>query len=177
MVTTQRTDPPLAADEATTLLAFLDFHRDTLRMKTDGLDQAGLGAALAPSTMTLGGMLKHLALVESSWFSEDLLGGPLMPPFDAVDWDADWDWDWHSAAEDTPEELHALFDEACARSDAIIGDALADGGLETLSVVRSKHTGEQFSLRWIILHMIEEYARHNGHADLIRESIDGVTGE
>ncbi len=177
MVTTQRTDPPLAADEATTLLAFLDFHRDTLRMKTDGLDQAGLGAALAPSTMTLGGMLKHLALVESSWFSADLLGDPLMPPFDVVDWEADWDWDWHSAVEDTPEELHALFDEARARSDAIIGDALADGGLETLSVVRSKQTGELFSLRWIILHMIEEYARHNGHADLIRESIDGVTGE
>ena len=65
----------------------------------------------------------------------------------------------------------------CARSDAIIGDALADGGLETLSVASSQHTGEQFSLRWIILHMIEEYARHNGHADLIRESIDGVTGE
>ena len=115
VVTTQRTDPPLAADEATTLLAFLDFHRDTLRMKTDGLDQAGLGAALAPSTMTLGGMLKHLSLVESSWFSEDLLGEPMMPPFDAVDWDADRDWEWHSAAEDTPEELRALFDEAlCA---------------------------------------------------------------
>ena len=62
-------------------------------------------------------------------------------------------------------------------SDAIIGDALAKGGLETLSAARSKRTGEQFSLRWIILHMIEEYARHNGHADLIRESIDGVTGE
>ena len=177
MVTIKRADPPLAADEATTLLAFLDFHRDTFRMKTDGLDQAGLGMALAPSTMTLGGMLKHLSLVESSWFSEDLRGEPMMPPFDTVDWDADRDWEWHSATEDTPEDLRALFDEACARSDAIIGDALAAGGLETLSVARSKHTGEPFSLRWIILHMIEEYARHNGHADLIRESIDGVTGE
>jgi hypothetical protein len=177
VVTTKRNDPPLAADEATMLLAFLDFHRDTLRMKTNGLDQAGLGLALAPSTMTLGGMLKHLSLVESSWFSAKLVGGSLLPPFDTVDWDADRDWEWHSATEDTPEELRALFDDACARSGAIIGDALADGGLEALSVAKSRHTGEPFSLRWIILHMIEEYARHNGHADLIRESIDGETGE
>ena len=176
-MTDDRTRPPLAADEVTTLLAFLNYHRDTIRMKTGGLDRAGLGVTLGPSTMTLGGMLKHLSLVESSWFSEDLLGGPLMPPFDTVDWDADRDWDWDSATEDTPEELRALFDEACARSDAIISDALADGGLETLSVVRSPRTGEQISLRWIIVHMIEEYARHNGHADLIRESIDGATGQ
>ena len=176
-MTTERTDPPLAGDEDSTLLAFLDYHRDTLRMKTERLSAEQLNRTLAPSSMTLGGLLKHLALVESSWFSEDLLGGRLMPPFDTVDWDADRDWEWHSAAEDSPEELRALFDEACDRSDAIIAGALAEGGLDLLSVAKSRHTGEPFSLRWIIVHMIEEYAHHNGHADLIRESIDGRTGE
>ena len=93
-----------------------------------------------------------------------------------VDWEADRDWEWHTAADDTPDELCALFDEAGGRSDAIIGEALADGGLDALSG-RGQAQGEAFSLRWILVHMIEEYARHNGHADLIRESIDGVTGE
>ena len=74
-------------------------------MKTDGLDQSRSAQPCAPPTMTLGGLLKHLALVEASWFSDVLLGEPLIPPFDAVDWDADRDWEWHSAAEDTPEEL------------------------------------------------------------------------
>jgi uncharacterized damage-inducible protein DinB len=176
-MTIKRIDPPLATDEAATLLAFLDYHRDTLRMKTDGLSQEQLNATLAPSTMTLGGLLKHLALVESSWFSEVLLGENMMAPFDTTDWDWDRDWEWHSAAEDTPEQLLALFDQAAVQSDAIIRDALADGGLDRQSVKGDRHTGEKFSLRWILVHMIEEYARHNGHADLIRESIDGVTGE
>jgi len=174
---TERIDPPQAGDEAATLLGFLDYHRETLRLKTDGLDQAQLGQALAPSTLTLGGLLKHLALVESNWFSEVLVGEPLMPPFDTADWDADWDWEFTTAPQDTPEELRALFDDAVARSDANIRAALAEGGLDRLSVKPSRRTGEPYSLRFIIVHMIEEYARHNGHADLIRESIDGVTGE
>jgi uncharacterized damage-inducible protein DinB len=173
-----RVDPPLKADEATTIRAFLDYHRDTLRWKVDGLDQQQLAQPLAPSTMTLGGMLKHLALVESSWFEAVLLGGSYMPPFDTVDWDADNDWDWHSAADDTPEQLMALFDEAVRRADAAIDRTLATPtGLDTESVRKSRHTGEHFTLRWILLHMVEEYARHNGHADLLREAIDGSTGE
>ena len=173
-----RTDPPLAADEATTLRAFLDYHRDTLRWKVSGLDQEQLARTLAPSTMTLGGMMKHLALVENWWFEVVLLGRPDMPPFDVVDWDADPDWEWHSAAEETPEEVRALFDRAVAGADAAIEEALATpAGLGTLSVKESRREKKMFTLRWILLHMIEEYARHNGHADLIRESIDGVTGE
>jgi uncharacterized damage-inducible protein DinB len=172
-----RTDPPLAADEATTVRAFLDFHRDTLRWKVDGLTQEQLARTLAPSTMTLGGLVKHLALVESSWFESVLAGGDYMPPFDGVDWKDDPDWEWRTAADDTPEQLLALFDEAVVRADRAIDAALATGGLDTLSV-RATRTGERhFSLRWILLHMIEEYARHNGHADLLRESIDGATGE
>jgi len=173
----ERTDPPLRADEATTLKGYLDYHRDTLRMKTAGLDAAQLDTAHAPSSMTLGGMMKHLALVESSWLSEVLMGRPEVEPWASVDWEADNDWDWHSAADDAPDDLRRLFDDSVAASDAIIAEALADGGLDRESVTESRRGEGRFSLRWIMVHLIEEYARHNGHADLIRESIDGVTGE
>ena len=174
-----RTRPPLAADEATMLRAWLDFHRDTLRWKVAGLTQDQLARTLPPSTMTLGGMMKHLALVESNWFEVVMTGAEtMMAPFDAVDWDADRDWDWHSAAADTPEQLLAIFDRAVARADAIIDAALGGpDGLDTPSIRQSRLRNEPYSLRWILVHMIEEYARHNGHADLIRESIDGRTGD
>jgi hypothetical protein len=177
MTDIDRIDPPLRANEADTLLGYLDYQRDTLRQKTHGLGAEQLRAKLPPSTMTLGGMLKHLALVETWWFNEVMLGNPQIEPWASVDWEADEDWDWHSADADSPEQLRALFDSAAAASDEIIRTALADGGLDQLSVRESRRTEGAFSLRWIILHMIEEYARHNGHADLLRESIDGVTGE
>jgi hypothetical protein len=175
----ERTHRPLRADEATTLRAFLDYHRDTFRMKCSGLTQAQLAQPLPPSDMTLGGMMKHLAIVDQSWFEDDFLSRGWMPPFDTVDWDADPDWEWHTAKDDTPEQLLALFDEAVRRSDAVLAEALSpDGvGLDGLSVAEDPDRGGSFSLRWILLHMIEEYARHNGHADLIRESIDGQTGQ
>jgi len=171
-----RTDPPPAGDEAATLRGFLDYHRDTLRLKTEGLDQDQLNRTLAPSTMTLAGLLKHLAVVESSWFAEYVAGQEMMPPFDTAPWDDDRDWEWHSAPDDSPEELRRLLDDAVARSDEITDAALARDGLDTLTV-KADRSGEHFSLRWILTHMLEEYARHNGHADLLRESIDGVTGE
>jgi len=169
----ERVDPPLAADETTTLLAYLTYHRDTLRMKTEGLSSEQLNAVHPPSTMTLGGMLKHLALVEDYWFSVMFAGNEDAEPWKSVDWDADRDWEWHTAVDDTPEQLRGLFDEACAASDRI----LAASGLDDLSQRLNRRTDEKFSLRWIVVHRIEEYARHNGHADLLRESIDGVTGE
>ena len=176
-MTTPRVDPPLVADEATMLLAFLDFHRDTLRMKADGLTAEQLRQTLAPSTLTLGGLLKHVALNEASWFGRVLQGRPMGEPWDSVDWDADPDWELTSAKDDSPEQLRRLMDEAVEQARRNINEALAAGGLDQLSVVSSRKEGRQFSLRWILLHMIEEYARHNGHADLIRESIDGATGE
>jgi hypothetical protein len=93
-----------------------------------------------------------------------------------VDWDADPDWDWHSAAADTPAQIYALWEDSVARSRALVAEALAGGGLERLAQ-RGWPDGRAPSLRWIIVHMIEEYARHAGHADLIRESLDGLTGE
>ena len=174
-----RVDPPLRADELTTLRAFLDFQRDTFRWKCAGLTQEQLARPLPPSDMTLGGMMKHLAIVDSSWFEYDYGGREFMPPFDTVDWDADPDWEWHTAKDDTPEQLRALFDEGVRRADAVLDAALAAGlGLDDESARLCPREGAgRFSLRWIMLHLIEEYARHNGHADLLRESIDGEVGE
>ena len=171
-----RPEPPIAADETATLLGFLDYQRATLAWKCGGLDAAGLQAKVGVSSMTLGGMLKHLAYVEDYWFSQRLHGNDRRPPFDAVDWKADPDWEWHSAALDTSEQLFTLWQDSVARSRSLVAQALADGGLERLAR-RPWPSGESPSLRWILVHMIEEYGRHNGHADLIRESVDGETGE
>jgi uncharacterized damage-inducible protein DinB len=171
-----RPEPPVAGDEVATLLGFLDFQRATLEWKTRGLDAAGLRATVAASTMTLGGLLKHMALVEDSWFSRFLHGHDRQPPFDGVDRAADPDWEWRTAAEDSPEELRAMWRGTVDRSHALVAEALSRGGLDQ-PAVRAWPDGRHPSLRWIVVHMIEEYARHNGHADLLRESVDGETGE
>jgi uncharacterized damage-inducible protein DinB len=172
-----RVDPPLRATEAETLLAFLDYHRATFRAKVDGVDEAGLAATVGRSTMTLGGMMKHLTLVETSWFSRVLLGGELGEPWDSIDWDQDPDWEWRTGSTDAASDLIAAYDAAVELAQTQIADALAVGGLDTLSVRPSRTEGSPFSLRWILLHMLEEYARHNGHADLLREAVDGTVGE
>jgi uncharacterized damage-inducible protein DinB len=171
-----RPEPPLAADEVTSLLGYLDWQRSTLAWKCAGLDSAGLAAKVAASSMTLGGILKHMALVEEIWFSRSLHGLDYQPPWDSVDWKSDPDWEWHSAEDDSPEQLRELWRNAVTRSRSMVTKALADGGLDRLAT-RTFADGRAPSLRWIVLHMIEEYARHNGHADLLRESVDGQTGE
>jgi uncharacterized damage-inducible protein DinB len=171
-----RPEPPHAGDETATLLGFLDYQRATFAWKCTGVDAAGLTATVGVSTMTLGGMLKHLALVEEDWFSGWLRGRATPAPWDTVDWDADRDWEWHTAAQDSPEQLMALWQDAVARSRSAVTEALAEGGLDQLAR-RTWRDGGAPSMRWIVVHMIEEYARHNGHADLIRESVDGETGE
>jgi uncharacterized damage-inducible protein DinB len=168
-----RVDPPLDGDETTTVLGFLDYHRDTLRMKVEGLDADQLQATLPPSTMTLGGMVKHLAFVEHWWTRCVFEGQEYAEPWASVDWDADWDWDWHSAAGASLDELLPLLD----REAAVTGEVVRrTGDLSRLSQ-RTGREGRPFSLRWILTHLVEEYARHNGHADLLRESIDGRVGE
>jgi uncharacterized damage-inducible protein DinB len=148
-----------------------------LRMKVAGLDREQLGRTLPPSSMTLGGLVKHLTLVEDNWFSVVLEGNPYAEPWDSVDWEGDPDWEWRTGAADGPEALMASYDETIGRVRRITEETLAADGLEALSVKTSRRGEGAFSLRWILLHMIEEYARHNGHADLIRESIDGQVGE
>ncbi len=171
-----RPEPPPAAGEVETLLGFLDYQRATLAWKAQGLDADGLRATVGASTMTLGGLLKHMAIVELGWFAESLHGRDPGPPWNSVDWEADRDWEWHSAADDTPEELFAIWNDSVTRARALVDEALADGGLDRLAK-KKWSDGRSPSLRWILCHMIEEYARHNGHADLLRESIDGETGE
>lgn len=168
-----RQDPPLHGDERAQILGFLDYHRETLLLKTADLSAEQLSQTLPPSSMTLGGLVKHLAYVEDNWLSEVLHGNDGAEPWRSADWEADADWEWHSAADDDPDELRGLFRETVERSRAYV-DGVA---LETLSARPDRRTGESFNLRWILLHLVEEYARHNGHADLLREAVDGVTGE
>ena len=169
-------EPPAAGNEVDTLLGALERQRGYIAWKCGGLDAAGLRTTLGPSTVTLGGLLKHLALVEEHTFAVKLFGRELSPPFDTADWDADPDWEWHSAALDTPAELMALWEASVARGRALVAEALADGGLDRLGVARWPD-GRTASLRRHLIDMIEEYARHVGHADLIRESVDGLVGE
>jgi hypothetical protein len=162
-----------AADERTTVQGFLDHHRDVLRARCRGLTAAQLDTPLPPSSMTLGGMLKHLAYVENWWSVGVLRGEDPGEPWASVDWAADGDWDWHSAADDPPEEIWALYEAEVANADRIY--AAAD--LDDLAERAHRRTGERCNVRWILMHLVEEYARHNGHADLIRESIDGTVGD
>ncbi|GAB2827599.1 DinB family protein [Actinocorallia aurea] len=168
--------PPLDGDEFATLTGFLDYQRATFAGKCRGLDDAGLRATVGVSSMTLGGLLKHLAFVEDTWVTHRVLGAPRPAPWDAVDWRADPDWDWRTAADDDPAALYALWHTAVARSRAALAAALERSDLSTPSAL-PRLDGTSPSVRWILCHLIEEYARHNGHADLLRESVDGSTGE
>ena len=170
-------EPPVAGgDETDTLLGSLERQRATLAWKCGGVGATGMQATVGVSSVTLGGLLKHLALVEDQKFSGMLLGRDIGSPWNAVDWDTDPDWEWHSAAEDTPEQLMELWRGAVGRSRATLAEALGSGGLDQLASYTSP-SGESPSLRRILIDLVEEYARHVGHADLIRESVDGLVGE
>jgi hypothetical protein len=168
---------PVAGDEIQTLIGALERNRSTFAWKCGGLGSEEMRRTLGPGTMTLGGLVKHLALVEDEYFTRQLLGAPsLSPPFDAVDFDADPDWEWRTGAEDDPRELIQLWEGCVGRSRANIAAAYAEGGPE----VRTRTPwadGQTPALRRVMVDLIEEYARHTGHADLIRESIDGLVGE
>jgi hypothetical protein len=174
-VVMKRYDIPQVADELTMLTGFLEWMRDTLRVKAGGLDSEQLQRRLSPSTMTLGGMVTHLAWVESWWFTEIFRGEPPAEPWASFDWKADKDAEWTVAATMQPDEIWALFDTEVARSRQTLDGS---GGLDAIAEGhRKRKPGEPLSMRWIVVHMIEEYARHLGHADLIRESIDGSVGQ
>jgi Protein of unknown function (DUF664) len=168
-----RTDPPENADELATLRGFLDYQRETFRRKSSGLSREQLATPHPPSTLTLAGLTKHLALQEDWWLGVVLTGRGHTSPFAGVDFDADPEWEFRTAVDDAPEDLVALWDRTIAASDATLSGLTPDA----VSAKRNTDTGAGTSLRWILVHLIEEYARHNGHADLIRESLDGATGE
>jgi len=169
-------EPPLAGTEAEHLVGALDRLRATFRWKADDLDAAGLQTRIGASSLTLGGLLKHLARAEEQMCSTKLSGAPPGAPWDTADWDTDPDWDFTSAASDTPEQLYALWDSTVERSRARLGAALADGGPGQL-VHLSAPGGRHLSLRRLLCDLIEEYGRHTGHADLLREAVDGLAGE
>jgi len=169
-------EPPLAGTEIEHLVGMLDRLRTTFRWKSSGLDPAGLQARIGASSLTLGGLVKHLAAVEDHYFTTKLTGEPIGAPWDAIGWDGTNDWEFTSAADDTPEQLYDLWDGAVERSRARLEGALADGGLDQL-VHASGPDGRHASLRRLVGDLIEEYGRHTGHADLLREAVDGLVGE
>ena len=169
-------EPPLAGTEEQHLLAALDRLRMTFRWKADGLDSAALQTRVGASALTLGGLLKHLARAEAQRFGPDLDDSAMGEPWDTADWDADPDWDFTSAAHDTPAQLYALWDGTVARSRARLTAVLADGGLDQLVCI-AWPDGQRASLRRSLCDLIEEYGRHTGHADLLREAVDGRVGE
>jgi hypothetical protein len=168
-------EPPLAGTEVEHLLGALNRLRTTSRWKADGLDAAGLQTRIGASSLTLGGLLKHLARAEDDMFGTKLSGTPRGAPWDTADWDTDPDWDFNSAAGDTPEQLYAVWDTTVERSRARLDAALARGGLD--QPVHLAWGERHASLRRLVCDLIEEYGRHTGHADLLREAVDGLVGE
>jgi hypothetical protein len=168
-------EPPTAGTEAEHLVGALNRLRSTFRWKADDLDAAGLQARIGRSELTIGGLLKHLALVEDHIHTSKLTGEPLGDLWDFDTWDSP-QWPFTSAAGDSPQHLYALYDDAVERSRGRLAAAFERGGLDQPVHVSSPE-GEHASLRRLLLDLIEEYGRHTGHADLLRESVDGRVGE
>jgi hypothetical protein len=168
-------EPPWAGTEVEAVMGALDRLRATFRWKADGLDSAGLNATIPSSTLTLGGLLKHLALVEDHQSTVKMSGEPLGEPWASLGMDEnDPEWEFTSAAADSPEELYALYDGAVGRYRERVATKIeAGGGLDGPVAMG----GGEFNLRRLVLDLVEEYGRHTGHADLLREAVDGRTGE
>ena len=169
-------EPPLAGTEQEAILGALDRLRATFRYKADDLDATGLDTRISASTLTLGGLLKHLAANEDHKFSVKLSGAPMDPVWDDNGWDESDDWEFESAALDAPERLYALYDAAVARSRASLASFVGEGGLDQPAHV-SDGEGNHANVRRLVLDMVEEYGRHTGQADLLREAVDGRVGE
>jgi hypothetical protein len=149
-----RIDPDPAGPELAMLSQYLDYQRETMLSKTEGLTRQQLAQQHPPSQLTLAGL-------------------PDREPWASVDWESDPDWEFRTAAQLEPEQLHSRYRQACERSRHIVSGA---AGLDQLSV-RALRDGRHFALRWVLLHLIEETARHAGHADFLREALDGTVGE
>lgn len=158
-------------DERTTLTQLLDWYREGVVRKVQGLAPHLARAVPGSSATSVAGLVKHLALVEDSWFHERFAGHPEPAVWAGADWDADPDWEFHSALDDDLDDLICLYEEACERSRAVA----AAHDLDAIGAVATRR-GE-FTLRFALVHMLEETARHLGHLDVLRELLDGQTGE
>lgn len=167
--TVERVDPPFTASELGMLNSFLDYHRATLVQKVSGVSEEDLRRKAVPtSSLSLLGLVKHLAYVERSWFQRWFKDEDVFFPWTPEDLDADF----RIEPDETTAGIIRFYQEEIDKSRRIVETA----SLDDLAAKPGSH-GERASLRWIMFHMIEETARHNGHADLLREAIDGVTGE
>ena len=162
-----------STNERDVLVQYLDYQRETILLKTEGLTREQLGQRIETSALTLGGILYHLALNEESWFEGHFRGLEPRADFAGIDWEADPEYEFRTALEKEPDWLRSRYRDACDRSNQIVIDA---DSLDDVSASPWRD-GKPFTLRWVILHLIEETARHAGHADLLREAIDGSAGE
>jgi hypothetical protein len=167
-------EPPLAGSEVEHLVGALDRLRASFRWKADDLDADQLRVRIGASALTLGGLLKHLAFCEDHAVTMKLRGVSPGDPW--VGGRPSNEWSFTSAANDRPQDLYALYDAAVARSRERLQAALEAGGLEQL-VHMATPDDEHASLRRLLCDLLEEYGRHTGHADLLREAIDGRVGE
>lgn len=159
-----------SADERAVLTATLDWYRAGVLGKVAGLAPEHASATPLRSDTSIAGIVKHLALVEDSWFEARFEGRPEPEPWASVDWDADSDWEFHSAIDEPLADSVALYEVACSRSRAVTA-------AHQLDDIAADTSRQVFNLRWMLVHLIEETARHLGHLDILRELLDGTTGE
>ncbi len=168
---------PVTGDpETEALTSILERNRRTFAWKTEGLDASGMSARTAATSMTLGGLVKHMALVEADWLAVKLAGLECGPPWEEVNFEGDPDWEWRTGARDDPDSVLALWHQAVERSRAVVAQVIAERGLDGAASYTFRD-GRKPTVRVMLLDMIEEYARHTGHADLLREAVDGRVGE
>ena len=168
-------EPPAVGSEAATLLGSLERQRATFAWKCADLSADGLAARLPSSDLTLGRLLKHLAYMEDLNFTRDLAGADLPEPWASHDPGSRSSWVFASADDDAPDTLYGLWHDAAERSRAAVLAALADG--QDPSATYTLSGGQVSTVRRLLVDMIEEYARHTGQADLLREAVDGRVGE
>jgi len=170
----ERTEPPAQADEKEMLIAFLDYYRDSLILKSEGLtDEQARTCAVPPSDLNITGLIRHMAEVERHWFQRWFIENGAEPIFYS---DEDGDGDIHTGPNDTLADAIEAWEKEVQRAREITAEAHPDDVAKRVATDPSR-AGFQPSMRWILIHMIEEYARHCGHADLVRECIDGVKGD
>jgi hypothetical protein len=169
-----RVDPPGLGDERTMLTSFLDYYRRTLVLKAEGLtDEQARTPSVEPSDLNLTGLIRHMAEVERNWFQRWMRGaedaGPLF--YGSAHPTEDPDGDLHPGPDDTLAAAIAALTAEIEAADAVIRSN------DLAQPARHERNGFRPNLRWVMVHMIEEYARHCGHADLVRQRLDGTTGD
>ena len=166
----EREFPPVrTSDERVVLIAMLDWYRAGVVGKLAGLDSASASRRLVASDTTIAGLVYHLTLVEDSWFHARFAGHDIGEPWAGIDWDTTPNWEFENAHRLSVDQLRQGYEAACERSRQVVSGRSLDDVSASLDRV--------FTLRWALVHMLEETARHLGHLDILREITDGVTGE